>query len=289
MMKRIFLFLLAFLSFASYANAQRFGQRMSRRTVNYFDFYVGMGMHSMLFSPDEGDKNGRVGATAGAYYRRAMTPKLHLMTGLGASLYSARSKFSNMVNEMDYTDPENGEECMFKTTFKNWEEIQRTINLEVPVGAYYIRKIRRIPWYLKAGGGLMLNIPVMKKFKTDNPPDGYLKKSVKFSSTNVEYEDLPQHGLDKDQTMTGKADIRSAGLSLFIDAGMMHDLKKMKGKSIYVGIYYYQSVLNSLGGNAETKLYDPSNDNYSGVVSSDLVDKSLLMAVGVKFAFTIGL
>ncbi len=272
------------------AFAQRFASRPSRAVADksrYFvDVSAGMGYHSMNLSlRGGGDKNGRVGATAGAYFRYVLRPDVHLFSGLGATLFSARSQYDNLETTTTATDPQNGQQYTFRAQFSNWQEVQREINLEVPAGAFYVHSFLRTAWVWMLGGGVRLDLPLMKRFRTDNGGSGSMTRTAYFPSTNVDYEDIEDHGLYSSSSFAGKADTRAAGLSLFFDGGFSRPL--WGKKSIYLGAYFSHSLLSlSKGGGAQ--LYDPASGSYSGVVSSNLVGRAHLMAVGVRAAFSFG-
>lgn len=157
-------------------------------------------------------------------YRLAWFKTLSFSAGLNLTSFSAKSEYDNLEQKTTYADPENGQSYEFGTAFHDWSEIQKSINLELPVGAYYTYSLNE-EWGLVGGGGLMLDIPVSKKFKTkNNKSDGELVLSGDFESTNVTYTDLPQHGFVTKSSATGKAKIKGAGLSLFVEAGAIRPI-----------------------------------------------------------------
>lgn len=301
-MKKLLVILLGLLTVATTEGwAQRAGQRMSifgggargtgRQYSKHFhnlDVGAGMGYHSVQFKLDgDGSKKGRVGFNVIANYRIAMFERVHFTAGLGLTSYSAMSEYDNLLEEVPNVDPENGETYTFKASFHDWNELQRSMDLEVPVGAYYMYPIRHSMWRFVAGGGIKMDIPVSKKYKTKNSKsDGKLVRSGEFESTNVEYYNLPQHGFFNSTEYEGKATMKAAGLSLFGDIGMMTSLGKTSN-SLYFGVYFSHSLLNSLKGEG-LNLYDPKDDSYCGIVSSNLVDKTHLMAVGARVAYCFG-
>lgn len=290
-MRYLSVFLAALFAVVPDVLAQRFASRPSRAVADKSKYFVdvsaGMGYHSMNLSlRGGGDKNGRVGATAGAYFRYVLRPDVHLFTGVGATLFSVRSQYSDLETTSTATDPHNGQQYTFRAQFHNWQEVQRDINLEVPVGAFYVHPLSRTSWSWMLGGGVRFDLPLMKRFKTDNGGDGSMTRTAYFPSTNVDYEDIEEHGLYSSSSFAGKADTRAAGLSLFFEGGFSRPL--LQKKSLYLGGYFSHSLLSlSKGGDAQ--LYDPATDSYSGIVSSALVDRVHLMAVGVRAAFSFGL
>jgi len=292
MMKKFFTIICFFLLILPSVQAQRFSSRprMSKQKLSryhrFVDFSIGGGYHSMNIDLSEGgDKNGRFGATAGAYYRYAYWRNVHLFTGLGATLYSERSKYDNLVTEVYGVHPDNGKQYTFKAAFINWEEIQRTVNLELPVGAFYTNFINRSIWRFMVGGGVKLEIPIVKRYVTDNGSEGVMKRSGYFQDTNVEYDDLDNHGFYSSTSFNGKATTRFANVALFCDAGLSYPIDAER--SIYFGFYFSHGLLNLSKGSGKD-LFNPESNSYSGIVSSNLVDKAYQMAVGLRVAYTIG-
>ena len=301
-MKKFIILILGLLTVATTEGwSQRGGQRFSifgsgakgtgRQYSKHFhnlDVGVGMGYHSVQFKLDgDGTKKGRVGFNAIANYRIAMFDRVHFTAGVGLTSYSATSEYDNLIEVVPNVDPENGEKYEFKASFYNWNELQRSMDLEIPVGAYYLVPLPHSMWKFVAGGGLKMDIPVSKKYKTKNSKnDGKLVRSGEFESTNVEYNNLPQHGFYNSQDYSGKATMKAAGISLYGDVGMMTTLGHTSN-SLYFGAYFSHSLLNSLKGEG-VNLYDPSSETYSGIVSSNLVDKTHLMAVGIRVAYCFG-
>lgn len=79
--------------------------------------------------------------------------------------------------------------------------------------------------------------------------------------------------------------MKGAGLSAFVDLGATRPLKD--NMSIYFGAYFNHSLINTRK-ESDAQLYDASQNNYRGVVSSDLVNKAHLMAVGLKVGLSFG-
>ncbi|MBQ2321732.1 MAG: hypothetical protein II375_04135 [Bacteroidales bacterium] len=291
-MKKLALLLCLFLLAAPAAYSQKFGKlpRFSKRKMSrctrYVDLSVGAGYHGLRTDlNDGGDGNGRFGLTIGAQYRNAYKPTLHFAMGIGASIFSTRSKYDNLVVEEELVHPDNGETYTFKTEFRYWEEIQRTINVEVPFGVYYTNYLGQSIWKIMVGGGVRLEVPIVKKFKTDNSRLGKMTISGYFPSTNVEYEDLENHGFYSRNEYAGKADTKSIGVSAFTDIGFSHPLTNER--SFYVGIYFSHGILSVTNGSSSA-LYTPDNRTYNGVLSSNLVNKAYEMSVGFKAAYTFG-
>ena len=281
-MKKILL-VVSFVMACAALNAQ---DVVFKRYINNFDFALGGGMHSVQFDPEGGgDHHMRAGGTFNMQYRYAGWDRFSVGIGLGFTNYSAKSSYDWMQDTVAFVDPENGESYTFKTTFHNWNEVQRTINMEVPIAGYYRYPLNEL-WGMVFGLGVKLDVPFSKHYVTKNEQsDGEMVRSGEFPSTNVEYSELPQHGFYDTEEYDGRAKMKGAGVSMFGEIGASRPLKN--NRSLYLGAYFSHSLMNSLKS-CDNHLYNPETKEYSGVVSSNLVDKTHLMAFGVKVGMSWG-
>lgn len=255
------------------------------RYPHNLDIAAGGGLHSVQFDPKQhGDQDPLFGGTINLHYRYAPNERWSFGTGIDFTSYRAESEYDYLDRTMSRVDPENGYTYTYHVNFNNWREVQNSINLEIPLGAYYRLPLNDV-WGLVAGGGVKLELPISKRYKTRNDKsDGYLDRAGYFEETNVDYSDMPQHDFFKSNDYQGNAKMKGTGLGLFIDLVATRPLKD--NKSIYFGGYYSHSVLNNNGAN--NNLYDASTNKYSGVVSSDLASRNQFMAVGLKVGLSLG-
>lgn len=260
-------------------------QTTFQKYLHNIDVAVGGGLHSVQFDPKQGgDHDPLFGGTVNLHYRIAPLKRWSFATGIDLTTYRAESQYDELQQTIYCTDVENGYNEKYDVTFKDWSEVQNSINLEIPLGAYYRLPLNSV-WGLVAGGGVKLELPISKRYKTRNDKtDGYIDRTAYFEETNVDYSDMPQHELYKTSEYKGSAKMKSAGMAVFVELGATRPLKS--NRSLYLGTYFSHSVLNSNKSNSN--LYDASTDSYSGVVSSDLVKKSHLMAVGIKVGLSFG-
>lgn len=255
------------------------------RYLHNIDVAVGGGLHSVQFDPKQGgDQDPLFGGTVNIHYRIAPFDRVSFATGIDLTTYRAESQYDELNQTQTRIDPENGYNETYNVKFKDWSEVQNSINLEIPIGVYYRIPLKNV-WSLVAGGGFKVEVPISKRYKTRNDKtDGYIDRTAYFEETNVDYSDMPQHALFKTSEYKGSAKMKSAGMAVFVDLGATRPLKE--NRSLYLGAYFSHSIMNSNKGN--NQLYNANNDNYSGVVSSDLVKKSHLMAAGVKVGLSFG-
>lgn len=260
-------------------------QPVFHRYLHNVDFSLGGGMHSVQFDPEQGgDHRMRAGGTFNMQYRYAGWDRLSLAIGLGFTTYSGKSIYDYLQDTLSFVDPENGETYTYKETFVDWKEVQRSLDVELPIAAYYRYPINET-WGLVGGLGAKLDLPVSKKFVTKNDSDGELTRTGEFESTNVEYSELPQHGFYNSNEYEGKAKMKGYGVSVFGEIGVTRPLKN--NASLYMGTYFSHSVINS-AEKSNDPLWNPETDKYCGVVSSKFVDKTHIMAVGIKIGYSLG-
>lgn len=271
----------------AFCSTQLQAQTKYERYLHNIDVAAGGGLHSVQFNPkgEGSDQDPLYGGTINLHYRYAPFERVSFATGIDFTSYRALSEYDSIVSPQDRIDPENNYTEKYTVKFKDWSEVQNTINLEIPIGVYYRLPLNDV-WGLVAGGGLKLDIPFYKKYKTrNNKSDGYLDRTAYFKQTNEDYRDMPQHGLYKTKEYEGKAKMKGADVSAYIDLVATRPLKG--NKSIYFGAYYIQS-LNNARKKTDDRLYDVKDDKYQGVVSSELVSKAHLMAVGLKVGLSFG-
>ncbi|MCQ2234437.1 MAG: OmpA family protein [Paludibacteraceae bacterium] len=261
-------------------------QTTYQKYLHNLDVAVGGGLHSVQFNPKEkGDQDPLFGGTVNIHYRYAPFKRWSFATGIDLTSYRAESEYDTLSSVQKRVDPENGYTGEYRVGFKNWSEVQNSINLEIPIAAYYRLPINDV-WGMVFGGGVKLDLPFYKKYKTRNDKtDGYIDRTEYFEETNVDYSDLPQHDLYKTDTYKGNAKLKGAGLSGFLEVGASRPLKK--NRSLYLGAYFSHSFTNNVK-KANDELYNAADDKYRGVISSDLVSNAHLMALGLKVGLSWG-
>ena len=249
---------------------------------HYLDLTVGGGLHSIQFSPKGGEFTPGTGAEVKAGYRHTIDEHWSAGIGLGFSWYNARSFYEDYRIARSAVDAQNGEPYEDRVIFTDWREKQHLVNLEVPVAVYYQQSIRPL-WSFLGSVGVKFFAPVSNRYQI---LDGTMETKGYFERlTNVEYENLPQHGFFSMENAEGEASLRKFGAGTFVDAGMLRSFKH-SDMSLYMGLYFNFGVTN-LSKSHTNSLFD--GESYPGVLSSDRVEKAHLMAAGLKVGITFGL
>lgn len=249
---------------------------------HYLDLTVGGGLHSIQFSPKEGDFTPGTGMEVRAGYRRVIDEHWSWGLGLGVSWYNARSFYEDYRIARAAVDDQNGEPYEYRVIFTDWKEKQHLVNLELPVAAYYQQPISTL-WSFLGSAGLKFIVPVSNKYTI---LDGEMETKGYFKQlTNIEYENLPQHGFFKEEGFEGEASLRKFGGGVFVDAGLLRSFKH-GDMSLYMGLYFNYGVTD-LSKEHTSSLFD--GKSYPGVLSSNLVDGAHLIAAGLKVGITFGM
>ena len=249
---------------------------------HYLDLTVGGGLHSIQFSPKEGDFTPGTGMEVRAAYRHVIDEHWSWGLGLGVSWYNARSFYEDYRIARPAVDDQNGEPYEYRVIFTDWKEKQHLVNLELPVAAYYQQPISTL-WSFLGSAGLKFILPVSNKYTI---LDGEMETKGYFKQlTNIEYENLPQHGFFKEEGYEGEASLRKFGGAVFVDAGFLRSFKH-SDMSLYMGLYFNYGVTD-LSKEHTSSLFD--GKSYPGVLSSNLVDGAHLMAAGLKVGITFGM
>ncbi len=245
------------------------------------DAAVGGGLHSNQFSPERGgDNDPRFGWLLNGMYRHMLNQHWGLGGGLSLFFYKSKANYDDLLLSNQYVHPGNGWTYEDKATFDGWVESQRLLDLEFPVAAYYTTPINE-KWSFLGDLGVKLMIPVWNRYHVN---DGELEITGFFKDdTNIEYYDLPQHGFTTYRHFYGESDIKPVTGAGFIDAGVLRKLKN--NMSLYLGAYFSYSFTN-LSKEKEDALYN--RGDYTGIVSSNLVDNTHLLATGVKVGLSWG-
>ncbi|MBR5695764.1 MAG: OmpA family protein [Paludibacteraceae bacterium] len=249
---------------------------------HYLDLTVGGGLHSVQFSPKEGNFTPGTGMEVRAAYRRVLDEHWSAGLGLGVSWYNARSFYEDYRISRAAVDAQNGEPYEYRVIFSDWREKQHVVNLELPVAIYYQQPISTL-WSFLGSGGLKFFMPISNQYRI---LDGEMETKGYFKQlTNIEYGNLPQHGFFKEDAYEGEASLRKFGGGVFADAGFLRSFKH-GDMSLYMGLYFSYGFTD-LSKDHTSSLFD--GNSYPGVLSSNLTDKAHLMAAGVKVGISFGM
>lgn len=165
-------------------------------------FDLGGGLHSINYDATNGDRTSGFGGTINFGYHHFFNEHWGIGTGIGPTTLSSKVKYSFMDSQTSYDEAMN-ENYEFRTYYSNLTEKQNVIELSIPIAVNFKTPINE-KWGFAGALGGKINFPISGKYKLT---DGSYETRGYYSSTNVEYSDLPQHGFLKTQAANVSDDL----------------------------------------------------------------------------------
>lgn len=281
-MKRIGLILLG-LSLASFA----FGQS------EFLTLSAGGGLHSLKHDPKLPDKNelgncfgeGKLsaGATFSVRYQHFFRDgNWGIGSGADISYYTATSCLDG-VQTSEVHDRYNDEDFECTVSYYDWQERQRSLTLEIPLGAYY-RTDFTDRLGMVAGLGVKLIMPLRSRFEIE---EGSYDIIGVYPADNVTFVDLPQHGF-YDNSPRFKDGIETKPVfGVYAEYGLnIRFTERLMG---YAGVYFNYGITDMAEEHTSdlSAIRDDFKNGYKGVLNSSAVDKANYMALGLKIGVTL--
>ena len=241
-------------------------------TRHYMCLNLGGGCHSALFEAEGGEAGIGYGGLLEIKYK--YIPR-HWGIGIGAQVSSYHSTvlFNHNYAET-FIHNDNNLQYTLNSQFKDWEESQDILSVEVPFSIQYASN-NSGKWGFILGFGATLSIPVIKEYTSQK---GQFTTSGWFESTNVEYEGLINHGFQvKD---AGQSD-EITNMTTYLGAHLESGLNRAMGQKsdFYMGLYAHYGITNSVILQ-EKNLYD--GEKYIGAFGSNQIREVHPFKTGVK-------
>lgn len=252
---------------------------------NNLQLYVGGGVHSMLYSPLEGNYHIGFGGVAGIQYQYMFNHHWGLGLGVEASSLAASAKYTYSIVDKQVMLPGATYFADVNTNLYNFREAQRAFLFSVPLEIIFRAPISPKSAF-QMGVGAALDLPRFGKYKVT---DGNYSRSAYMPFTNVTYEDMPSHNLGKyaADKLNGKLDLLNLTWSVLGDLGFVINCNDALG--IYLGIYGKYGF-NNINNLSEAKAIQLNYSNeYNNTFASDRVSKVTPLEAGIKIALRIGM
>ena len=239
-----------------------YGALQAQETGNYLDFNVGGGIHNLSYSLLNGTEKGQFGYTINAGYSYFFTPQWGLHTGLGFQSFQSLSTL-NYLSTTPEIDSE-GQSFLFKANYKNWQERQTALFIEIPLTVQF--KLPIAPKFgLLASAGGKISVPFNTTYKSVG---GEIVTTGYYSKYNVELSGMPQHGFSTyTNNFTGNISLKTSCMAI-ADLGGLYKLNDKT--NLYVGGYINYG-LNNIYNTQNKSIYQynsSSNNIYNGLLSS---------------------
>lgn len=257
------------------------GQVYAHDNFNYLNITAGGGLHTLRHEPILGNSKLGGGGTFNINYIRFFGHHFGLGTGLEVSYNQSRSILNGTIMSLE-EDTYNGNQAFeFRMNYNDWNEIQRAIIAEIPLGFYGRLDLSdKTAFFIGAGGKLIF--PFIYRYET---VDGNIETRGYYSSTNVEIFDIPHHGFRTNTNSYFGSTEKMLSCAVFLDLGLNHWLSE--NVAFYWGLYCNYGLTNLAKSNTND-LFD-INENYIGVHSSNMIEKASLLSAGIKLGVTVAL
>lgn len=248
------------------------GAIQAQGTGNYLDFNVGGGIHNLSYNLSNGAEKGQFGYTINAGYSYFFTPQWGLHTGLGFQSFQSLSTLNYLSSTPDIDS--DGQSFMFKANYKNWQERQSALFVDIPLTIQFKLPITQKFGLLTSVGG-KISVPFNTSFKSVG---GELVTTGYYSQYNVELSGMPQHGFSTyTNSFTGNLSLKTSCMAI-ADLGVLYKLSEKT--DLYVGGYINYGLNNIY--NAENKLIYQYNGLYNGLFASTQTNNINPVSFGLK-------
>ncbi len=246
----------------------------------YLSISLGAGINDLTYKLSIGDRTLAPGGVFNMDYNIFVNQNWGLSFGAGVALYNSKSTINNKYKStvkipLTYSNAESKiEESDFYTDFVDWEEKQRCIALETPIGALYRRNLKS-NMTLLAGAGAHLSYPVKTTYRVVG---GKRVTTGHIGSADVNFDsDLPQHGYTTNNSRPeGTTETKHFSAGVYADVNLVHRANKV---DFFYGIYGTFGLLN-ITNNSDKTLSD--SREYCGVLASNVASDVTLRSAGVR-------
>ena len=150
---------------------------------------LGGGVHTYLYEAKDAQAGIGFGGLFEAQYQLMFNHNIGIALGAQISNLTAYTTYNNPFTYSTQHE-DNGETYDRTVGYANWKERQLALAVSVPF-QFIIRAPINLDWAFQAGIGASYDLPIYSKFKV---VDGAYRTEGYFPSTNVTYQDLPNHG-----------------------------------------------------------------------------------------------
>ena len=281
MKRTIIYFILTCLTALSYASSGKLAidSVPYLGTRHYLCLNLGGGWHSFRLEAEGGEAQR---GTGGLMELKYMFIPRHWGIGIGAQVCSYRGEtIFNHSYSHTFIHDDNNLNYTLNTQFKDWKERQDILSVEVPFSIQCTKNFSD-RWGFLLGMGATLSIPVIKEYTAQS---GTFTTSGWFESTNVEYEDLINHGFKTEQANQSDEIINMATcLGAHFELGFNYSVGKKT--AFYLGAYAHYGITNAIIPQ-EKNIYD--GEKYIGAFGSKQVKDVHPLKTGVKLGLRFNL
>jgi len=202
--------------------------------ISNLQFNVGGGIHSLQYTPVNGQHNLGFGGLLEAQYQLMFNHYIGLGLGVQAGCLNGRSTYDYTIQQTNVVLPGALYPADVKTNIYNWKEKQSIIPVSVPL-QLIIRAPISVRTAFQMGLGATFDFPVYGKYRT---VDGQYTREAYMDRTHVTYgEDVTGHLLGTYTAAKEEGDLQleKMYIGFLADLGLVFNLTE--GTGLYVGAF----------------------------------------------------
>ena len=241
--------------------------------VQYLSFNVGGGISTIKYDLDMGSRKTGGGVLFAAEYQRFFNKMWGVNGGVGIALTHASTSLDTIYTTSVVIPSETGEYTSnYYIKFEGWEEKQKNVAIEVPIGALFRLPIRYNMTFF-CGAGVKFSIPIKTQYSVK---EGSREMTGEIAELGLQINpDMEQHGYYLNpEHPTGNNETKHFSAGLYTDANIVQKVGKLE---LFYGIFGNLGLSSFSKNNGELG----SADSYNGVLSSDVSDKAKLRSFGI--------
>ena len=245
-----------------------------------FNISLGGGLEVLNYTPEIGKPKPGGGVMFEWQFQHFIANNFGYGVGLGLSYFTANYYINETIEKEITNETDAGVPYTLRTIFDNFNEKQRTFQLEVPIGLYARFNLNDYSQFI-IGMGPKIAFPLVSKYE-------YSKGSVETRAyfggdIEAELSNIPHHGLNK-QDANGSNDIDTdlPLISIYVD--MMWTRAINNSTALHIGGYLSYGLSDMVSNHDAAMGLDKKS-----ILNSTLTEKVIPICIGVKVGVTLPL
>lgn len=229
----------------------------------------------------------QLGGSLGLQYTFFFGKHFGLVTGINGGLYNTKTTLNDGTILSTPQIDETGSAFQYNVKTVNYSEKQKFIALNIPIMFQY-HTSGDTQWYMNLGGKVFLPFNLNAKATADQ-----LALSGDYPDSNIDVDDLPQHGFGTVSNWSGKTDYKLKP-TVTASAATGISFKLGNGTRLYTGLYFDYGLTDMRNKDEQLSLVDYTAGGLQQNVKSNSVLKIQetgdvkLLGYGVQVRFWFG-
>lgn len=245
-----------------------------------FNISLGGGLEVLNYTPEIGKPKPGGGVMFEWQFQHFIINNFGYGVGIGLSYFTANYYINETIEKEITNETDAGVPYTLRTIFNDFNEKQRTFQLEVPIGLYARFNLNDYSQFI-IGGGPKITFPIVSKYEYSR---GSVETRAYFGGDiEAELSNIPHHGLYK-QDANGSNDIDTdiPLISVYVD--MMWTRVLNNSSALHIGGYLSYGLSDMVSNHDATM-----GISKKSILNSTLTEKVIPICVGMKVGVTLPL